>query len=242
VHIISKRDIPVRHYMASYPLSNMATSELQFVRSLTLFGAVAGDIAPSGLELFVEEFQIGISYFSRTATESIADTLNELFPPQVPYEFSEPQGEAVGWHGEGRGYYTLSEGVNQPLYFYAGTDEDGDGLTASQELAYGTNVQNPDSDGDTQTDGEEALAGTDPTNGVSSFHAAAALSPSGGTQLDWFARRGLLYDIEQAAPGDPEEFFVPLIQEITVPADGMASTNLVPDDVNRAYRVRVRTP
>lgn len=31
----------------------------------------------------------------------------------------EPQGEAVCWDSRGSGYYTLSEGANQPIYYYA---------------------------------------------------------------------------------------------------------------------------
>ncbi|MDP3938845.1 MAG: hypothetical protein Q8R92_12030, partial [Deltaproteobacteria bacterium] len=41
------------------------------------------------------------------------------------------------------------------------SDHDGDGLTARQELAIGTNAGNPDSDGDTLGDGEETIPGVD---------------------------------------------------------------------------------
>jgi eukaryotic-like serine/threonine-protein kinase len=44
------------------------------------------------------------------------------------------------------------------------SDPDGDGLTTAQELALGTDPQNPDSDGDGVPDGQEVADGTDPLN------------------------------------------------------------------------------
>jgi hypothetical protein len=46
----------------------------------------------------------------------------------------------------------------------AGTDADGDGLTQSEEAAYGTDPDNPDTDGDWVWDGLELEEGTDPLN------------------------------------------------------------------------------
>ena len=31
----------------------------------------------------------------------------------------EPQGEAVAWRADGRGYFTASEGAQPPLYLFA---------------------------------------------------------------------------------------------------------------------------
>lgn len=42
------------------------------------------------------------------------------------------------------------------------TDLDGDGLTEDEELAIGTDPNNPDTDGDGASDGDEVTAGTDP--------------------------------------------------------------------------------
>ena len=30
----------------------------------------------------------------------------------------EPNGEAIAWSADGRGYYTLSEGKRQPIYYF----------------------------------------------------------------------------------------------------------------------------
>jgi hypothetical protein len=47
------------------------------------------------------------------------------------------------------------------------TDLDGDGLTESEELAIGTDPNNPDTDGDSFSDGDEVTAGTDPLDPAS---------------------------------------------------------------------------
>ena len=47
------------------------------------------------------------------------------------------------------------------------TDLDGDGLTENEELALGTDPNNPDTDGDGTSDGDEVNAGTDPLDPTS---------------------------------------------------------------------------
>lgn|GEM_PF-201804 len=47
------------------------------------------------------------------------------------------------------------------------TDFDGDGLTETEELAIGTDPNNPDTDGDHVSDGDEVAAGTDPLDPTS---------------------------------------------------------------------------
>jgi len=51
------------------------------------------------------------------------------------------------------------------------SDDDGDGLTADEEAALGTDAGNPDSDGDGYTDGEEVGFGSDPTDADSKIYA-----------------------------------------------------------------------
>jgi Concanavalin A-like lectin/glucanases superfamily/Putative collagen-binding domain of a collagenase/Bacterial TSP3 repeat len=46
-------------------------------------------------------------------------------------------------------------------------DQDGDGLTESEELAIGSDPNNPDTDGDSFSDGDEVAAGTDPLDPAS---------------------------------------------------------------------------
>jgi hypothetical protein len=60
-----------------------------------------------------------IYYWKRGPEQTVAQALSQA-PAKLPY-IIEPQGEAVCWHPEGKGYYTLSEefrDVPAHLYFY----------------------------------------------------------------------------------------------------------------------------
>ncbi len=59
---------------------------------------------------------------------------------------------------------SLFENPGQPLGENPDLDSDGDGVTDQDEVANGTDPQNPDTDGDGLSDGEEATLGTNPTN------------------------------------------------------------------------------
>jgi hypothetical protein len=242
VYFLSKREFPARLYSAPYPLAHGQTNALTFERDLYLVGPVAGAFAPSGREVLVLEYNIGISYFERAIGQHVADALDVLLPLQVPYVGTEPQGEAVGWEGEGRGYYTLSERVNQPLYFYAGTDDDGDGLTDSQELMYGSDTSTPDSDGDTQSDGAEALVGSDPTNSRSRFTAVLSSSTAGVVQLEWMAQPGVLYDVEEAGGSVSNGPFSVLARDLVVASEGVFATSVTHTASDNAFLVRARRP
>ncbi|HWN97136.1 MAG TPA: hypothetical protein VNT99_19050, partial [Methylomirabilota bacterium] len=61
--------------------------------------------------------------WQRTGSQSVSDavagspiTIPIVGPP------AEPNGEAIGFDANGRGYYTLSEGFGQPLFFFRRTD------------------------------------------------------------------------------------------------------------------------
>ena len=47
---------------------------------------------------------------------SIADAFDSA-PITIPL-LSEPQGEAIGFDPDGWGYFTTSEGSNQPIYYF----------------------------------------------------------------------------------------------------------------------------
>jgi hypothetical protein len=54
----------------------------------------------------------------QTVSEALAGTHREI--PVIGRD-TEPNGEALGFHPTGLGYYTLSEGFNQPIYFFERT-------------------------------------------------------------------------------------------------------------------------
>ena len=85
-------------------------------------GAVAGDIAPTGLEVLVKTYT-SVYYWSRG---SGAETRFAHPSITLPYAF-EPQGEAIAWAADSSGYYTVSEearSIPATLYFYPRLSEE----------------------------------------------------------------------------------------------------------------------
>lgn len=118
LYVISKREANARVYRAAYPQSITETITLEHVATLPFGGAVAGDVAPDGGEILVKTYD-AIYYWKRQPEQNLAQALSQA-PARVPYVI-EPQGEAVCWHPEGKGYYTLSEEFHRipaRLYFY----------------------------------------------------------------------------------------------------------------------------
>ncbi|KAK3088298.1 hypothetical protein FSP39_017222, partial [Pinctada imbricata] len=76
-------------------------------------GPVAGDISVNG-EVLVK-YYLKLYYWNTTNGEYLQSIVRR--PRKLPYIY-ERQGEAVCWDAQGSGYYTLGEGVQQPLYYY----------------------------------------------------------------------------------------------------------------------------
>lgn len=126
LYVITKRDTTVTVYHAPFPQPTDRIFDLQPLTTLTFSlvpglngggqGAVAGDIAPSGLEVLVKTYD-KVYYWSRP---DLSAPLFATTSVQVPY-VREPQGEAVAWAADGGGYYTISEAWHSlpvHLYFY----------------------------------------------------------------------------------------------------------------------------
>jgi hypothetical protein len=118
LYVVSKREANVRVYYATYPQSTLETITLEHVVNLPLGGVVAGDISRAGGEILIKTYD-AVYFWRRGPEQSVAQALLQA-PAKVPY-IIEPQGEAVCWHPEGRGYFTLSEEFQKTpahLYFY----------------------------------------------------------------------------------------------------------------------------
>ncbi|MCA9643159.1 MAG: hypothetical protein KC492_20820, partial [Myxococcales bacterium] len=110
-------------YRARAPLDTQLTEELELVKLLQFpdTGArgaprsTAGDIAADGSALLLKTYTQAF-FFPRGPGESISDALTKP-PCSVPLA-TEPQGEAIGFAPDGSGYYTVSEGEHQPIYFF----------------------------------------------------------------------------------------------------------------------------
>lgn len=79
-------------------------------------GPVGGDLSVDGTEVLIKTYN-HIYYWKSRSQENLRETLGRYPDKEVPYN-EEPQGEAVAWDPKTNGYYTLSENVNQPIWFY----------------------------------------------------------------------------------------------------------------------------
>jgi hypothetical protein len=77
--------------------------------------ATAGDISSAGDMVIIRTYTNAYAWI-RTPGASIAETL-EGPACEIPLDH-EPQGEAIGFAPNGRGYYTVSEGLSQPIRFF----------------------------------------------------------------------------------------------------------------------------
>jgi hypothetical protein len=138
LYLITKRDARSRIYQADYPQSTGATTTLEFVGELTWTAAAAGDISPDGDELILKDLH-NVYYYARPEGTSIAEALAGT-PEELPY-ISQPLGEGLTFDADGMGYYTHSEGANQPLYYFermstpATGDLNGDGTVNRKDVA-----------------------------------------------------------------------------------------------------------
>ncbi len=95
------------------------TLKLERKATLPFTYITAADISPSGDEILIKNL-LSVFYWDRKAGESVVQALSRESVLQ-PYQ-AEPQGEAIAFSVDGRGYYTLSEqvlGLPVHLYFAA---------------------------------------------------------------------------------------------------------------------------
>jgi len=81
----------------------------------------AGDVSPDGTRWLLRNYNKAYLWLRPLGSEGAPGSLVETFSGErfeVPIA-AEPQGETVAFAADGSGYYSLSEGIGQPLYFYA---------------------------------------------------------------------------------------------------------------------------
>jgi hypothetical protein len=110
----------VRLYRLAYPQNVNEITVAQAYGELPITFVTGAAISPDGSEIVVRTYT-AISYWKRNAGQTIADALQNGNSRQLPYRV-EPQGEAVCFDKDGKGYFTISEkaaasSVN--LYYYA---------------------------------------------------------------------------------------------------------------------------
>lgn len=119
IYLIAKRVTPGRIYRAPYPQSITQANVLQAVGQVPGWGTsqiTSGDIARDGAAIIIRGYS-RITTWDRLAGETIATTFTR--PGCDEPLVWEPQGEAICFGTDGREYFTLSEGVIQPIYHFS---------------------------------------------------------------------------------------------------------------------------
>jgi hypothetical protein len=119
--IVSKRGDTVAMY--SSPLTYKVNDTVTLTKRGTLFfpgfrpfkWITAGDISKDGQKVLLKSYD-KVYYWHRQNNEPIWETMSRKFR-ELPYK-GEKQGEAIGFTPDGKGYYTTSEGVFAPIYYY----------------------------------------------------------------------------------------------------------------------------
>jgi hypothetical protein len=108
-------------YRYPFPHTPGSTVVLEHVASHTFPGniferaATGGDISSDGSEVMVRTYTTAYLW-ARGAGSTVAAAF--AVPPCQILLIAEPQGEALAFAADLAGFYTLSEGASQPLYFF----------------------------------------------------------------------------------------------------------------------------
>ncbi|MCR8561768.1 hypothetical protein KXD93_29195 [Mucilaginibacter sp. BJC16-A38] len=121
IYIVSKRRDSVTVYTA--PLNYKANDSVMLTKRCKLFFAgikplkwiTAGDISKDGSQILLKNYE-SVYYWKRKGNEPVWKTMQSK--PGEPFYVSERQGEAIGFTPNGTGYYTTSEGIYSPIYYY----------------------------------------------------------------------------------------------------------------------------
>jgi hypothetical protein len=121
IYIVSKRQDSVTVYTS--PLNYKPNDTLVLTKRCRLFfkgyrlfkWITAGDISKDGQQVLLKSYT-KVYYWKRKNNEPVWKTMLTS-PIELPY-IQEKQGEAIGFTPDGKGYYTTSEGVYSPIYYY----------------------------------------------------------------------------------------------------------------------------
>ena len=117
--IVTKEEDSSRLYrIGSNDLREDAASTLELVGHLQVAKVSGGDISPSGNFIVLRSEDRGWLW-SRGPEESVADALQRS--PRIVLTRGRGQGEngeAIGFRPDGQGYYTISEGEHESVYFF----------------------------------------------------------------------------------------------------------------------------
>lgn len=121
IYIVSKRTDSVNVYTT--PLNFRPNDTLMLNRRCKLYFSgfrpfkwiTAGDISRDGQQILLKSYD-KVYYWKRQKNEPVWKAMQRK-PIELFYK-PEKQGEAIGFTLDGKGYYTTSEGVFAPIYYY----------------------------------------------------------------------------------------------------------------------------
>ena len=124
-YIVTKRTDTVTVYTA--PLKTNPKDTVVLTKRARLFfpgfrpfkWITAGDISKDGQQVLLKSYE-KVYYWRRKPHEHLWDAMVRK-PKELSYK-AEKQGEAIGFTPDGKGYYTTSEGVFAPIYYYETPD------------------------------------------------------------------------------------------------------------------------
>jgi hypothetical protein len=122
VYVVSKRQTAAdgnRVYLFKAPLTNGGTYTGQEVARVHTTWLTGGDISADGSRILVKTTTQTYLWLRKDG-ESVGTAMART-PVTVPTA-NEQQGEAVCWDATGTDYYTSSEGVNQPFFYFKSLD------------------------------------------------------------------------------------------------------------------------
>jgi hypothetical protein len=120
IYVISKRKLFCRIYHAASAKLTKEAARLSQVAVLPWAMAVGGDISPDGNCIIVRSLShasVWIRPNGKPLWQAFSQRSNDI--KLMP----EPQGEAICFDADGRGFFTVSEKAHQPIYYYATSDE-----------------------------------------------------------------------------------------------------------------------
>lgn len=120
LYVVTKRDFNSFIYALPGDLDWTQTQEALPIGNFLFTRAVAGNVSLDGSQLLLKTYEF-IMYWERDLSKPLWETF-QTKPQLAPYDPGEPQGEAICFDLEGKGYYTLSEYSNSiipVLYNYS---------------------------------------------------------------------------------------------------------------------------
>ena len=120
IYIVSKRKLFSRVYRAASAELTKKPVHLSQVAVLPWAMAVGGDISADGKFVIIRSLSHA-SIWIRPKKKPLWQVFSRR-PTDIKLML-EPQGEAICFDADGRGFFTISEKAHQPIYYYAKLDE-----------------------------------------------------------------------------------------------------------------------